>query len=163
MPRTAAAIDDEYCASSDFWRVPGQLFATGLREDITLNWRVKMATRKGGAKKGARKSSGSSGRKSAAGSARKSGSKSGRKTASRSARKSGAKKASKRSGTSGRKSSGKRELIAPKGDKRYTRRTASGAFAKNQDDVGKSLSRDVKKKAKTRTKAGQGDKGDRTR
>ncbi|MBC7789707.1 MAG: hypothetical protein H7Z74_07160, partial [Anaerolineae bacterium] len=60
-------------------------------------------------------------------------------------------------------STSKRELISPKGDKRYTRRTASGSFAKNQDDVGKSLSRDVKTKAKTKTKSGQGDKGDRGR
>lgn len=86
-----------------------------------------------------------------------------RKSASKSAAKSGRKSAAKRSGGSARKSSSKRELIAPRGDKRYTRRTASGAFAKNQDDVGKSLSRDVKKKAKTRSKSGQGDKGDRLR
>lgn len=76
------------------------------------------------------------------------------------ARKGAAKKggARKRSGSSGR-----RELIAPKGDKRYTRRTASGRFADNQDDVGRSLSRDVKKKARKTVKAGYGDLGDQKR
>ncbi len=126
-----------------------------------------MATRKSGAKKSAKKSSATSARKPASKSARKSAAKSGGKTASKAVRKSGSKSgartASKRSGTTSGKSAGKRELIAPRGDKRYTRRTAKGAFAKNQDDVGRSLSRDVKKKAKTTTKSGQGDKGDRSR
>ena len=55
---------------------------------------------------------------------------------------------------------GKRELIAPKGDKRYTRRNSRGQFSE-QDDVGRSLTRDRATKAKTRAKKGQGDKGDR--
>ena len=55
---------------------------------------------------------------------------------------------------------GKRELIAPKGDKRYTRRDERGRFTE-QDDVGRSLSRDRRTRAKTRSKKGQGDKGDR--
>jgi hypothetical protein len=55
---------------------------------------------------------------------------------------------------------GKRELISPKGDKRYTRRNERGQFTE-QDDVGRSLSRDRRTKAKTRVKKGQGDKGDR--
>lgn len=76
------------------------------------------------------------------------------------ARKSGAKKGGARKSSRG---SGKRELIAPKGDKRYTRRTGSGRFAKNQDDVGRSLSRDVKKKAKKTVKSGYGDLGDQKR
>ena len=55
---------------------------------------------------------------------------------------------------------GKRELIEPKGDKRYTRRNTKGQFTE-QDDVGRSLTRDRATKAKTRAKKGQGDKGDR--
>jgi hypothetical protein len=54
-----------------------------------------------------------------------------------------------------------RELIEPhKGDKRYVRRNKKGEF-KEVDDVGRSLSADRRRKAKTVTKAGQGDKGDR--
>jgi hypothetical protein len=56
---------------------------------------------------------------------------------------------------------GKRELIEPTpGDKRYVRRDAKGQF-KEVDDVGRSLSADRKRKAKTATKSGQGDRGDR--
>ena len=56
---------------------------------------------------------------------------------------------------------GKRELIEPTpGDKRYVRRDAEGQF-KEVDDVGRSLSADRKRKAKTATKSGQGDRGDR--
>jgi hypothetical protein len=54
----------------------------------------------------------------------------------------------------------KRELIAPKGDKRYARRGAKGQF-KEMDDVGRSLSQDRRTKAKTAAKPGQGDRGDR--
>jgi hypothetical protein len=54
----------------------------------------------------------------------------------------------------------KRELIAPKGDKRYVRRDKSGRF-KESDDVGRSLARDVRQHAKTRAKRGEGDRGDR--
>jgi hypothetical protein len=53
-----------------------------------------------------------------------------------------------------------RELISPRGDKRYVRRTASGKF-KESDDVGRSLSADRRKRAQKNTKRGQGDKGDR--
>lgn len=56
----------------------------------------------------------------------------------------------------------KRTLIAPKGDKRYIRRDAKGRI-KESDDVGRSLSADRRKKAKTVAKPGQGDKGDRRR
>lgn len=56
---------------------------------------------------------------------------------------------------------GKRELIAPKGDKRLVRRDDKGRIQES-DDLGKSLSQDVRKKAKTKTKPGQGDRGDRT-
>jgi hypothetical protein len=58
---------------------------------------------------------------------------------------------------------GKRELIEPnKGDKRYVRRDANGQF-KESDDVSRSLSQDQKRKAKSSTTAGQGDRGDRKR
>ena len=56
----------------------------------------------------------------------------------------------------------KRELIEPKGDKRYVRRDPKGRI-KESDDVGHSLSADQRKKAKTVSKPGQGDKGDRKR
>ena len=54
----------------------------------------------------------------------------------------------------------KRELINTGSDKRYVRRGAKGQF-KESDDVSRSLSRDVPKKAKTKTVKGQGDRGDR--
>jgi hypothetical protein len=56
----------------------------------------------------------------------------------------------------------KRELIEPnEGDKRFVRRDAKGQFSET-DDVGRSLSQDRKRKAKTASKSGQGDKGDRS-
>lgn len=55
-----------------------------------------------------------------------------------------------------------RELIEPNpGDKRYIRRDARGRFTTDQTDVGRSLSQDRRHSAKTSTKRGQGDKGDR--
>ncbi len=54
----------------------------------------------------------------------------------------------------------RRELIAPKGDKRYVRRDEKGRF-KESDDVGRSLAQDVRQHAKTKVKSGQGDRGDR--
>ena len=54
----------------------------------------------------------------------------------------------------------KRELIAPKGDKRYIRRDSKGRF-KESDDQSTSLSQDRKKDAKGKAEVGQGDKGDR--
>lgn len=59
-------------------------------------------------------------------------------------------------------SSSKRELIDTGTDKRYGRRDGEGQF-KESDDVGRSLSQDVKKKAKTKVPAGQGDRGDQKR
>ena len=59
-----------------------------------------------------------------------------------------------------KKTAAKRELIAPRSDKRYVRRSTTGKFTES-DDQGKSLGRDVRQKAKTKVKAGQGDKGDR--
>ena len=52
-----------------------------------------------------------------------------------------------------------RELISPRGDKRYVRRSAGGEF-KESDDVSQSLSTDRRRKAKTKAKRGQGDRGD---
>jgi hypothetical protein len=55
----------------------------------------------------------------------------------------------------------KRELIEPhEGDKRYIRRDDKGRI-KESDDVGRSLAADRRVKAKTVSKPGQGDKGDR--
>ena len=55
----------------------------------------------------------------------------------------------------------KRETIEPhSGDKRYIRRDAKGRI-KESDDVGRSLSQDRRRKAKTVAKPGQGDRGDR--
>ena len=65
-----------------------------------------------------------------------------------------------KSSSSSRRGSVKRELIAPRGDKRYVRREATGQF-KESDDVSKSLSSDRRTKAKTKAKPGQGDRGDR--
>jgi hypothetical protein len=55
-----------------------------------------------------------------------------------------------------------RELIEPnEGDKRYVRRDEQGQFTEEQDDVGRSLSQDRRTHAKTASKKGQGDRGDR--
>ena len=54
----------------------------------------------------------------------------------------------------------KRELIDTGSDKRYVRRDEKGQFDEVVD-VGRSLSQDKRVKAKTVSKPGQGDKGDR--
>ena len=56
----------------------------------------------------------------------------------------------------------KRELIAPKGDKRYVRRDERGRFEES-DDVGRSLASEVRQRAKTTAKSGLGDRGDRAK
>ena len=54
-----------------------------------------------------------------------------------------------------------RTQIEPhKGDKRYVRRK-KGKFTKSQDEVGRSLAADRRKRAKTKVKSGEGDRGDR--
>lgn len=53
----------------------------------------------------------------------------------------------------------KRELIDTGTDKRFVRRNEKGQFSEVVD-VGKSLSQDRKRKAKTEVPSGQGDKGD---
>ena len=62
--------------------------------------------------------------------------------------------------TSTRKRAAKRELVDTGKDKRFVRRDAGGKFNES-DNVRKSLGADVRKKAKTKVKSGQGDKGDR--
>ena len=56
--------------------------------------------------------------------------------------------------------SGKRELIDTGTDKRYVRRDEEGRFSESVD-VGRSLSQDRKRDAKTESKPGYGDRGDR--
>ena len=56
----------------------------------------------------------------------------------------------------------KRELIDTGKDKRYVRRNKQGQFNES-DDVGRSLRQDVKQRAKTEVKSGQGDRGDQKR
>jgi hypothetical protein len=70
------------------------------------------------------------------------------------------KKATRKKKTGARKKAAKRELINTGTDKRFVRRGTSGKF-KESDDVGRSLSTDRRKKAKTKVQSGQGDKGDR--
>jgi len=69
-----------------------------------------------------------------------------------------AKKAAPKKST--RTKAAKRELIDTGTDNRFVRRAAGGKF-KESDDVGKSLIADRRKKAQTKVKSGQGDKGDR--
>jgi hypothetical protein len=69
-------------------------------------------------------------------------------------------KKSKLKKAAGRKKGTKRELIDTGTDKRFVRRGAGGKFQES-DDVSRSLSADRRKKAKTKVKSGQGDKGDR--
>jgi hypothetical protein len=54
----------------------------------------------------------------------------------------------------------KRTVIEPKkGDRRYVRRNKTGQF-KKEVSAGRSLAADRKRKAKTKVKKGQGDRGD---
>ena len=59
-----------------------------------------------------------------------------------------------------KKRAAKRELISPRGDKRYVRRGARGKF-RESDDQGRAIAHDVKTRAKAKAKRGQGDRGDR--
>jgi hypothetical protein len=57
----------------------------------------------------------------------------------------------------------KRTAIQPhKGDRRYVRRNKAGQF-KKEVNVGRSLSADRRRKAKTKVAKGQGDRGDAKR
>jgi hypothetical protein len=70
--------------------------------------------------------------------------------------------ATKSKGRSSGRPAAKRELINTGTDKRFVRRDSQGQF-KESDDVGRSLSADRRKHARTVSKPGQGDKGDRKR
>lgn len=59
-----------------------------------------------------------------------------------------------------RRKAAKRELIAPRGSKRYVRRDARGRIEES-DATGRSLATDRRRKAKKKAKRGQGDRGDR--
>jgi hypothetical protein len=61
-----------------------------------------------------------------------------------------------------RRSSSKRELMNTGRDKRFVRRDPQGQF-KEVDELGRSLGTDRRRSAKTTTKSGQGDRGDRRR
>jgi hypothetical protein len=56
----------------------------------------------------------------------------------------------------------KRERISPNGDARFVRRDEHGRF-KESDDVGRSLTQDRRKDAKTTVEPGQGDRGDQAK
>jgi hypothetical protein len=62
-----------------------------------------------------------------------------------------------------RKKAAKRELIDTGTNKLFVRRNARGTSFKEVEDVGRSLTADRRRKAKTVTKPGQGDRGDRAR
>ena len=86
-----------------------------------------------------------------------------KKTASKTASRKTSKAAAAKPKRKQAKASGgaKRTLIEPHpGDKRYVRRDAKGRI-KESVDVGRSLAADRRSKSKTRSKPGQGDKGDR--
>jgi hypothetical protein len=59
-----------------------------------------------------------------------------------------------------KRAAARRELINTGSDKRYVRRGTSGQFSES-DDVGRSLTSDRRQKARTKSRKGQGDRGDR--
>lgn len=59
-----------------------------------------------------------------------------------------------------KRSSTRRELIDTGRNKMYAKRDAQGRF-REMDDVSRSLATDRRRPAKTRTKSGHGDQGDR--
>ena len=59
-----------------------------------------------------------------------------------------------------KRSNSRRELIDTGRNKMYGRRDVQGRFTE-MDDVGRSLSTDRRRQAKTKAKSGQGDRGDR--
>ena len=62
-----------------------------------------------------------------------------------------------------RRKAAKRELIDTGRNKLYVRRNERGTSFKEVEDVGRSLTQDRRRKAKTIAKRGQGDRGDRKR
>jgi len=83
-----------------------------------------------------------------------------RTSAGRAKKTAGARTAAAKKRSSKRTAAAKRETIDTGTDKRYVRRGKAGRI-KESDDVGRSLGADVRKKAKTKVKSGQGDRGDR--
>jgi hypothetical protein len=63
--------------------------------------------------------------------------------------------------TKSKSKTSKRDLIAPKGSKRYVRRNPQGEF-KKEVNVGRSLAADRRQHAKAKVPKGQGDRGDTT-
>lgn len=61
-----------------------------------------------------------------------------------------------------KKGSSERELVDTGKDKRYVHRDEQGQFEES-DDVGRSLSQDVRRDAKKEAPKGQGDRGDQKR
>ena len=59
-----------------------------------------------------------------------------------------------------KRASGTRELLKTRTATHFARRTAQGRF-KEMDERGRSLTADRRRKAKTKAKRGQGDRGDR--
>ena len=59
-----------------------------------------------------------------------------------------------------KRSSGKRELLKTRNATFFGKRTARGRF-KEMDERGRSLAADRRRKAKTKSKRGYGDRGDR--
>ena len=125
-----------------------------------------MATKRGAGAGGTRKRAASKRATSKRATSKRAGSK---RASTKSAAKRGtAKRGAAKRGTAKRgtakRASAKRELIEPqRGDKRYVRRGARGKFTESQDDVGRSLSQDVKKRARRTVSAGRGDEGDQQR
>ena len=70
------------------------------------------------------------------------------------------KTATRRKRSAPKRASGKRELLKSRNATFFARRTSRGRF-KEMDERGRSLTADRRRKAKTRTKSGYGDKGDR--
>ena len=60
-----------------------------------------------------------------------------------------------------RRKAAKRELINTGTNKLYVRRNRRGTSFKEVEEVGRSLTQDRRRKAKTVAKRGQGDRGDR--
>ena len=78
------------------------------------------------------------------------------------ARKKAAKKKVAKKKTARRKAA-KRELIDTGTNKLFVRRNKRGTSFKEVEDVGRSLTQDRRRKAKSVAKRGQGDRGDRRR
>ena len=68
--------------------------------------------------------------------------------------------AKKKAPTRRKRSTGKRETLKTRTATLYAKRTAKGRF-KEMDEKGRSLKADRRTKAKTKSKSGYGDRGDR--